>query len=297
MRVKHVVLVTLALAVLMSVAPPSRAEVSFDGFYSSLSPHGSWLVSAQFGRVWQPRECRPGWNPYYDGHWEYADVGWTWISDYSWGAIPYHYGTWTLDPRYGWVWVPGYTWAPAWVTFRTGPDYIGWAPVAPTFSLGMSFGGQAPPAEAFLFVTTQEFNAPRIRRHALRESQARRIVHETTPVDNLVLQHNIIVNRGPDVRVVEAAARQKIPVTAVESLPRIAPFSNVSRTQLAISPERTRQPVRAVEPMPTHRASAHPSRGAPKADLGKKVKSPKEQKQKKKPAGERGPTSKERRTS
>ena len=75
--------------------------VSFDLFYSNLSPHGTWLVSAEYGRVWQPREYDRDWNPYYDGRWVYSDYGWTWVSDYSWGAIPYHYGTWYADARYG----------------------------------------------------------------------------------------------------------------------------------------------------------------------------------------------------
>src|SRR5262247_877253 len=155
-------------------APPARAavDVSFDFFYQDLSPHGSWLVSASYGRVWQPRVYQPGWNPYYDGHWEYADVGWVWVSDYSWGAVPYHYGTWVMDANYGWVWVPGYTWAPAWVTFRSGPDYIGWAPVAPGFSVGASFGAPLP-AASYVYVPTRSFMAPRIRTYAVPASRVR----------------------------------------------------------------------------------------------------------------------------
>lgn len=100
------------------LSPPASAAVSFDSFYSDLSPHGRWLVSASNGRVWQPAIYHAGWNPYYDGHWTYTDEGWCWVSDYDWGAVPYHYGTWVTDPALGWVWVPGYTWAPSWVVFR-----------------------------------------------------------------------------------------------------------------------------------------------------------------------------------
>jgi hypothetical protein len=297
MKLAHTVLATLALVVLMSVvAPPSRAGVSFEGFYSSLSPHGSWLVSAQFGRVWQPRDCGPGWNPYYDGHWEYADVGWTWVSDYSWGAIPYHYGTWTLDPRVGWVWVPGYTWAPAWVVFRTGPDYIGWAPVAPSFSIGVSFGGHAAVAGPFVYVPTHDFAAWRIRSHVVRGAHAARLARETRLVDNLVLQHNIVINRGPDVRVVEAASHRKIPVTALESLPRVAPFASVNRAQLAVSPTRARQMVRATEPKPAHSASQIRPSGTSGHHAGKPVKNPKEPKTSKQKEGHNSKDN-ERRTS
>src|SRR5215471_17393965 len=144
-----------AIVVMMGglLASPARAEVSFSAFYSNLSPYGNWQVSAQFGRVWQPVEYRPGWNPYLDGHWVYSDLGWTWVSDYEWGSVPYHYGTWADDPNYGWVWVPGTVWAPSWVVFRTGPDYIGWAPVAPGFSVGFSAGFGTPVASSFLFVS------------------------------------------------------------------------------------------------------------------------------------------------
>ena len=100
------------------------AEVSFGFFYSNLQPHGSWVVSANYGQVWLPHAHGPGWNPYYDGHWVYTELGWTWVSDYPWGAIPYHYGTWTVDPVLGWIWVPGYVWAPSWVVFCSGPGYI-----------------------------------------------------------------------------------------------------------------------------------------------------------------------------
>src|SRR5215471_6072329 len=132
LRFKTAVLALAAMAMIFVAAPaaPARAaDVSFSFFYSNLSPHGSWMTSAQFGQVWQPVDYDAGWNPYYDGHWVYSDLGWTWVSDYSWGDIPYHYGTWVMDADFGWVWVPGYVWAPSWVTFRTGPDYIGWAPV------------------------------------------------------------------------------------------------------------------------------------------------------------------------
>ena len=104
MRYAKAAFVVAFILLLMGLFSPSaRAEVSFGVFYSSLSPHGSWAVSASYGQVWQPRAYAAGWNPYYDGHWVYTDLGWTWVSDYDWGAIPYHYGTWVTDPALGWV--------------------------------------------------------------------------------------------------------------------------------------------------------------------------------------------------
>jgi hypothetical protein len=54
------------------------------------------------------------------------EYGWTWVSDESWGDIPYHYGRWVSDPREGWLWVPGYVWGPSWVVWRSGGGNIGW---------------------------------------------------------------------------------------------------------------------------------------------------------------------------
>jgi hypothetical protein len=254
MKLRIGAIATLALAITLAMVPqPARAhvDVSFDFFYSNLSPHGSWMVSSQYGRVWQPAVYSRDWNPYYDGHWEYTDCGWTWASDYAWGGVPYHYGTWVRDPFYGWVWVPGYTWAPAWVTFRTGPDYIGWAPVSPGFSIGVSYG--APAFDSFLFVSTRNFAAPRIRSYVVPEYRARTIVNHTTVVNNITVQNNIVVNRGPDVHMVEQASRTRIPVRRVEQVARVAPFSTVSRQDLAIAPERSRRSVRAAEPVPESR--------------------------------------------
>ena len=253
----------LAIAILLVVgvtASPAHAAVSFDFFYSNLSPHGTWLVSAQYGRVWQPGVYRAGWNPYYDGHWVYADVGWTWVSDYDWGDVAYHYGTWYPDAALGWVWVPGYVWAPAWVVFRTGPDYIGWAPVAPGFSVGASFssGGYGGP---FVYVSAGHFCDRRVSRYVVPEVEARTIVNQTRIVNNLSIENNIVVNRGPDPRVIERASGRPIRTVTIESVPRSAPGGHFDRATLAVESRRSPHGFRAAEPVserqPLPRSGAH----------------------------------------
>ncbi len=249
--IRVAVLVIAAVALAVVLAQPVRAEVSFDFAYSNLSQHGSWLVSAQYGHVWQPREYNREWNPYYDGHWVYTDMGWTWVSDYEWGAIPYHYGTWVADPDDGWVWIPGSVWAPSWVVFRTGSDYIGWAPVPPGFSVGMSidFGGPS----SFVFVSSRDFLAPRLRTSIIPMNRTSVFMNNTTVVNNIVVQNNVVVNRGPDYRIVERATGHAIREQRIESVARVAPFANVSRAQLAVAPERARQGLRVAEPVPANR--------------------------------------------
>jgi hypothetical protein len=37
----------------------------------------------------------------------YPGFGYTWVSAYPWGWMPYRYGSWNFVPGYGWGWVPG----------------------------------------------------------------------------------------------------------------------------------------------------------------------------------------------
>jgi hypothetical protein len=241
-----------ALAFVLLVAalssPAARAEVSFSFFYSNLSPYGSWHASGDYGRVWQPRVYAAGWNPYYDGHWVYTDLGWAWVSDYEWGALPYHYGTWVLDPEFGWVWVPGYVWAPSWVVFRTGPDYIGWAPVAPGFSLSISSGFVAPAPGSFVFVSAGNFLSPRVRGFVVPPSQARIFVNNTRIVNSLAIRNNVVVNRGPDLRLIERAGGRRVREVPIGKVSR-AFGPGIDRARVQVDPERLRRGVRAAEPV------------------------------------------------
>jgi len=249
--VKPALFATAALLLAGAFAQPVRAEVSFDLAYSNLNDHGSWLVSAQYGRVWQPREYNREWNPYYDGHWVETDMGSAWVSDYEWGSIPYHYGTWVNDPRVGWVWIPGDVWAPSWVVFRTTPDYIGWYPVPPGFSVGVSMEFGAP--SSFIYVSSRDFLAPRLRTAIIPAARTNVFINNTTVVNNIVIQNNVVINRGPDVRMIERATGQTVRQQPIEQVTRVAPFDHVSRAQLAVAPERVKQGVRAAQPVPESR--------------------------------------------
>src|ERR1700731_2314898 len=131
-------LLFLATLVLLVAAPcvSKSADVSVDFFYNNL-PGGSWFEVGDYGYCWQPVVAanNSAWRPYADGYWAYTDLGWTWVSYEDFGWATYHYGRWTMLSDYGWVWVPGrdadLEWGPAWVSWRTGGDYIGWAPLPP----------------------------------------------------------------------------------------------------------------------------------------------------------------------
>jgi len=122
-------------------------------FKPALDGHGAWVEDASYGTVWVPASTEVGtdFQPYVSaGHWTYADdTDYVWVSDYSWGWAPFHYGRWVMLPGHGWSWIPGRRYAGAWVTWRTGPvgyGYVGWAPSPPSYywsngyAVGWSYG-------------------------------------------------------------------------------------------------------------------------------------------------------------
>ena len=124
---------TLASALLFAPQKTSAQAISFQVFYSSLSPYGEWVRAADYGMCWRPIGMPIGWRPYTYGHWVWTEYGWTWVSNYPWGWAAFHYGRWVFNPELGWIWIPGYVWAPAWVEWRWGGGYMGWAPMPPGF--------------------------------------------------------------------------------------------------------------------------------------------------------------------
>jgi hypothetical protein len=127
--------------------------VSFQIFYDNLSPYGHWVDYPDYGFVWIPM-VDADFFPYgSNGHWVFTNYGWTWVSHYSWGWAPFHYGRWTYDDYYGWFWIPDNLWGPAWVAWRSSPGYYGWAPMGPNISINVVIiGGYNPPPDHWVFV-------------------------------------------------------------------------------------------------------------------------------------------------
>jgi DNA segregation ATPase FtsK/SpoIIIE-like protein len=260
-------------------AAPSAAftEVSFEFFHSSLSPYGSWQVSGSYGQVWRPYvRVEQHWHPYAYGHWVYTDFGWTWVSEYEWGGIPFHYGTWVVDPVFGWVWVPGYVWAPAWVVYRTGPSYIGWAPVPPSFSFGVSFSTFDYDPDYFVFVQDRHFCDRDIHRYVIPRERTRIVYNDTTIINNnITIDNSVVVNRGLDVHQVERVAERRPERLRIDQVPRVAPFERVSRESLRANPREAlrfdparaeRGEVRVVESAPRAPRDARGREGGPEPE-------------------------------
>lgn len=191
--------------------PAPAANVTYNYFYDSLSPYGTWVEVDGYGRCWQPTVVvvNRSWRPYSDGgHWVYTDCGWYWMSDYSWGWAPFHYGRWFSHPRYGWCWWPDRVWAPSWVSWRYSNAYCGWAPLPPAAyyrtgfgfsyyggSVGLSFDFGLG-ADCFTFVSWNNFCDRRPWHHRLPPRQVTQVFNHTTIVNNYGSGNNTVINHG-----------------------------------------------------------------------------------------------------
>jgi Family of unknown function (DUF6600) len=193
-------------------------------FYVPLEAHGAWIEVGTYGRCWRPAGVVVGWRPYCDGHWEWTDCGWYWVSDEPWAWACYHYGYWVYDPVYAWIWVPDIEWAPAWVEWRVGGGYIGWAPLGPPH---LRVASTRP---RFVFVAESHFSDP------VRPSTV--IVNNTTILKKTKVINNIkhttrsfggsgrrrvIVNEGPGVKSIQKATGRKMKTVPILEAARHSP--------------------------------------------------------------------------
>ncbi len=184
--------------VVQSPAPPPPAppapEVTYQTFYDELSPYGQWVDYPGYGYVWMPN-VGPGFKPYSsNGYWVYTDEGWTWASGYNWGWATFHYGRWFFDDAYGWLWIPGYEWSPAWVSWRTSPEYYGWAPIGPSVTVAVAYGSYNPPSHYWCFVPHQYVASPQVNTYYVSETKNVTIINNTTIINTNVTVNNRISN-------------------------------------------------------------------------------------------------------
>lgn len=78
--------------------------------WGSLDNYGSWYPVPGYGDVWQPSGGGDaGFDPYGYGAWGMMPgMGYSWISGYPWGWLPFHYGGWAFIGGFGWGWMPGF---------------------------------------------------------------------------------------------------------------------------------------------------------------------------------------------
>jgi hypothetical protein len=207
---KRILLTLTMVGFLLPLAPRVQAQtdVSLNFFYDNLSSQGNWIEVGDYGYCFQPNVAvsNSDWRPYSDGYWAYTDVGWTWVSYEDFGWATYHYGRWTNLENYGWLWVPGYEWGPAWVSWRTGGDYVGWAPLPPsghTVYQGQAITGGVDVEFGigplyYNFVDIRYIGEPVLRGRILAPSRNVTIINRTVNITNITYNNSTVYNYGPD---------------------------------------------------------------------------------------------------
>jgi hypothetical protein len=227
------ILIALTMVVLgMPALQQARGDdVSIDFFYDNLSG-GNWIDVEGYGYGWQPDVALndQNWRPYADGYWAYTDDGWTWISYEDFGWATYHYGRWANLDDYGWVWFPGedLDWGPAWVSWRTGGDYVGWAPLPPR-GPGVVYEGRpiGPQVDVEFDIGPQYYNfcparyigEPVLRNYIAPRVQNVTYINNTVNVTNITVRNNVVYNYGPNYEALSAQSARPIQRLNIERQP------------------------------------------------------------------------------
>jgi hypothetical protein len=226
MMKRFLVLLTIFAFVLPALQSVRAADVSINYFYDNLNG-GNWYEVADYGYVWQPDVAtNTTWRPYTDGYWAYTDVGWTWVSYEDFGWATYHYGRWARLDDYGWVWIPGYEWGPAWVSWRTGGDYVGWAPLPPAGGREVVYESQPidyrvdaeydiGPAY-YNFIDVRYIGEPVLRDRIFDYNQNVAYVDRSVNVTNITYNNGMFYNYGPDYATVSAYSIRPIQRLRIE---------------------------------------------------------------------------------
>ncbi len=211
-----------------------------DVFYDQLSSHGDWCECGNYGHVFRPRVPH-GWRPYCNGHWVWTDRGWYWDSDDGFGWACYHYGRW-IHEEDCWCWVPGTEWAPAWVSWRTGPEHCGWAPLPPDagFVPGIGIGGWCDHAYglgpgAYFFISMSHFTAPNYNPYILPQAQNVTIIKNTVNVTNITYNKTVINNFGPSVATIQQKTGAVIKPVSLSYQSGKTPGSSISNGVLKVT--------------------------------------------------------------
>ena len=207
----------------------SSSSLDIGVFYDDLDPYGDWIDYEDYGYVFAPR-VGPTWRPYTQGHWAMTqEYGYLWVSQEPFGWATYHYGRW-MPSRYGWLWVPGYDWGPAWVSWRSGGDYVGWAPLPPQARWQVGVGFNIGGAHFDAFIGDRDYNFVPYNRFA--DYRYNRVADYVVPVEQNVTIINVtqnvtnyvttgerhVVNRGIDPQQVRQRTGREVRTARVRAV-------------------------------------------------------------------------------
>ena len=165
-----------------------------------------WKPLPEFAMVSNAGQT-PQYVPYSNGQWVNSDAGWYFKAPTPWEETVHHQGRWVNSPSAGWMWVPGRVWAPAWVDWKQNEDYVSWAPLPPSvyYNTAGGFSSTSIDDNNYAIVERGRFLEPDIYRYSspYYESGNRISMNLLTGTVGLTVVDNMIINRGPDVNVIQ----------------------------------------------------------------------------------------------
>lgn len=157
--------------------------------------------------------------PYTNGQWVNTDAGWYFQAPTPYEETVHHYGRWAYSPSVGWVWVPGRVWSPAWVDWREDDEYVAWSPLAPGVYLTDNRIIEPPIYEdRYIIVEKRYFVEPEIYKYHYIKNKKKVIIHEMRRVDGVMVVDHRVINRGPEVSVIETVLGHPIPVMHIDKV-------------------------------------------------------------------------------
>jgi len=220
---------------------PGESVASVDVFYDQLLPYGVWAEEPQFGRVFIPD--RPQFVPYTEGHWQYTNVGFVWISTAPFDWATAHYGRWAYSRAHSrWVWLPDTVWGPSWVEWRQSGAYFGWAPLAPQIAIEI---GYEQPVESWRYCNASHILDVNVTRYyepprqvVVYQRDSRRLDHYANiggarvvvgPPRAVLHEHHVDVR---PTRIVEARVTGRLTTTEARAVTKRAEDRRESNEQL-----------------------------------------------------------------
>ena len=182
------------------------------GMVFAWSPSPNLAVGVAVGET-------PEYRPYRNGQWVNTDEGWYFRAPTPWEETVHHHGRWVHSPTAGWLWVPGRVWAPAWVNWRQNDDYISWAPLPPSDYLDDDYMSDPQiDDDYYMIVERRHFIDPDIYLYynPFYDNGDRIYASQMTGTVGITVVNNIIINRGPDVNIIQNIYGRNIDMVKIQ---------------------------------------------------------------------------------
>ena len=181
----------------------------------------------------------PVYVPYTNGQWINTDAGWYFKARTPVEETVSHYGRWVNTPAAGWLWVPGRVWAPAWVDWKQNDNYVSWAPLPPPANLVKGVLSVPQIAENnYVTINRKYFLEPDVYKYntIYYEKGIINPISSMVRTDGIVVINNTIINKGPDVKIIQQVTGRTIEEVKIQRVGSISEVKYSDRVYSVYNP-------------------------------------------------------------